>query len=143
MIVFRGILIGLCTLVVFSWVLGSTGELERARTAAFLTLVFTQLIHVFECKSEKKGLFSIPLGNNKGLLWAVLCSLLMIFGAIYLPFLQGIFKTVPLSLRELLLVGGVSLFGPIVSSWVFQGVKKSGFKGTIKVIRVGRLFGGR
>ena len=64
-IVIRGLLIGLCTLGVFVSLIRSSGDLLTARTGALLALVLMQLIHVFECKSETKGLFSInPLNNQ-------------------------------------------------------------------------------
>ena len=72
-ILFRGCLIGLTTLFVFSHFLQSA-DLATARTAALLTLVLTQLIHVFECKSEEKGLLHIPFFNNKKLLAAAAVS---------------------------------------------------------------------
>ena len=80
LIIFRGFLIGICTLLVFSSILFLGGNVERARTGAFLTLVLTQLIHVFECKSERKTIFEIPIFNNRPLLLAVICSTIMIMG---------------------------------------------------------------
>ncbi len=124
MILFRGCLIALCTLGVFVTTITSGGGIEQARTAAFLTLVATQLIHVFECKSERKNIFHIPLFNNVALVLAALCSTLMILAAIYLPFMQVIFKTVPLDFYSLLRVIGFSVFGPIVSAFIFGGRKK-------------------
>jgi len=75
-----GALIGLSTLAVFASILNFTSNVDVARTAAFVTLVITQLIHVFECKSERKNIFEIPLFNNIPLVLAVLCSLVMILG---------------------------------------------------------------
>ena len=63
-IFFRGILIGICTLGAFSTVIRTGGTLEAARTAALCTLILSQLVHVFECKSERRTLFSMPYGNN-------------------------------------------------------------------------------
>jgi P-type Ca2+ transporter type 2C len=117
LILFRGVMIGFSTLAVFASILYFTSDLEGARTGAFLTLVITQLIHVFECKSEKKNIFEIPLFNNLYLVFAVLCSLAMIFGVIYIPFLQTVFSTVALTLNDWILVVGFSAFGPVVSSF--------------------------
>ena len=113
-IVFRGILIGLTTLAVFSAVFRMTGgAVEPARTAAFVTLVLTQLIHVFECKSEEKTLFSVPYFNNLKLIFAVLTSLTIVLCAVYLPFLQGFLKTVPLAGPDMTVVIGFSLAVPL------------------------------
>ncbi|NLL06508.1 MAG: cation-translocating P-type ATPase [Clostridiaceae bacterium] len=117
LILFRGMLVGLCTLLVFVSVLYFSGDVTVARTGAFVTLVLTQLIHVFECKSERKNIFEIPLFNNIPLVLAVLCSLIMIIGVVYIPTFQGIFKTVPLSYHDWVLVAGVSALGPVISSF--------------------------
>lgn len=117
LILFRGMLVGLCTLSVFISVLHFSGDVAVARTGAFVTLVLTQLIHVFECKSERKNIFEIPVFNNIPLVLAVLCSLIMIIGVVYIPTFQGIFKTVPLSYHDWVLVAGFSALGPVVSSF--------------------------
>jgi Ca2+-transporting ATPase len=115
LILYRGILIGLCTLAVFTSVLYFMKNLDIARTAAFVILMIMQLIHVFECKSEKKSLFEIPILNNMALVLAVACSLAMVFGVVYIPALQGVFKTVPLTVNEWILITGFSFLGPAVS----------------------------
>lgn len=116
LIVIRGILLGLSTLGVFISVLHFTHNVELARTAGFVTLVITQLIHVFECKSESRSIFEIPFLNNIYLILAVCCSLIMILAVVYIPVLQGIFKTLPLTYNEWLFIIGFSSIGPIGSS---------------------------
>lgn len=116
LIVSRGLFIGLSTLGVFVSILYFVDNVELARTGAFMTLVMTQLIHVFECKSETKNIFEIPIFNNIPLILAVLCSLVMILGVVYIPALQTIFETVPLGLNEWLLILGFTLMGPVLSS---------------------------
>lgn len=115
-IVFRGILIGLTTLAVFSTVFKMYGSLEFARTSAFATLVLTQLIHVFECKSEEKTIFSIPYFNNYKLIFAVLISLVIVLSAIYLPVLQPILKTVTLPHQCLWTIILYSMAVPVISA---------------------------
>lgn len=113
----RGVLIGLTTLAVYVTMLHFTADIGAARTGAFVTLMLIQLIHVFECKSETKRIFQIPLLNNMYLVFAVLISLAMILGVVYIPSLQGIFKTVPLRLDDWLIVGGLSFLVPVVASF--------------------------
>ncbi len=115
-ILIRGCMIGLSTLVVFIWLARDGYPLEYCRTAALLTLVVTQLFHVFECKSEKKTLFSVPLGNNLFLLAAVAVSAGVILLAIYHPVCQQLFDTVALSAGTLGKVFFVSLIAPIISA---------------------------
>ncbi|MDD4493917.1 MAG: cation-translocating P-type ATPase [Eubacteriales bacterium] len=115
LILVRGIFIGLCTLAVYATVLYFTQNIELGRTAAFVTLILTQLIHVYECKSEKKTIFHIKLFNNIYLVLATSISALMTLAAIYLPFSNRIFKTVPLTLKEWTIILGFSLLGPALS----------------------------
>ncbi len=118
LIIARGIFIGLSTLGVFVTVIHFVDNVELARTAAFMTLVLTQLVHVFECKSETKNIFEIDFFNNIPLVLAILCSLAMILAVVYIPSLQGIFETVPLGLNEWMLIAGFSLMGPVLSSLI-------------------------
>jgi P-type Ca2+ transporter type 2C len=123
MMVFRGCVIGLCTLGAFvaSY---KYGGLMAARTAAFLTLVAVQLIHVFECKSETKNLFHIKIFNNPQLVLAVIASAALMLAAIYIPALRQVFGTVALGGRELMWVGAYSVIGPVVSALIFREKKR-------------------
>lgn len=113
-IVIRGVLIGLCTLAAFTAAMRTGGSVEAARTCALFTLVMSQLFHVFECKSEDKNIFTVPYFNNPKLILAVLFSALVIFGAIYLPFMQTVFSTVPLNSQQVLICLGAAIFAPIL-----------------------------
>ncbi|MFF2484138.1 calcium-translocating P-type ATPase, SERCA-type [Paenibacillus sp. NPDC058071] len=103
-IISRGILIGVCTLGAF-WITlqGSGGNLVKAQTVAFATLVLAQLIHVFDCRSSRSIFHRNPF-QNKYLVLAVLSSLVLMLGVLYIDALQPIFKTVPLGFREWCLV---------------------------------------
>lgn len=96
-IVFRGALIGLTTLSVFTSFYHSTQNLVVARTGALATLVITQLIHVFECKREDVGIFKMNLLNNWKLVAAVAFSAFILMLSIYLPICNLLFQTAPLS----------------------------------------------
>ena len=125
LIIIRGIFIGISTLLSFVTVLRLSDNLTSARTAALVTLVLSQLIHVFECKSEKKSIFEIPIFNNLWLVFSVLTSLGQLLGVVYMPILQNLFKTVPLTLDEWMPVAGFSLLAPVVSSF-FRCIKRKG-----------------
>ena len=81
---------------------------------ALLTLVMSQLFHVFECKSETKNIFTVPYFNNPKLILAVLSSLCTIFAAIYVPFMQIIFSTTALSGQQLAIAFGFAIFAPLM-----------------------------
>lgn len=122
-ILFRGILIGFTTLSVFLTVFRLSYSVDAARTAAFLTLVLTQLIHVFECKSETKSIFSIPYFNNMKLVLSVLLSAVVVFLAIYLPQMNLLLRTVPLNGTQLGIVFGCSLVVPVINA-IFLGLRR-------------------
>ncbi|MDR0947703.1 MAG: cation-translocating P-type ATPase [Ruminococcus sp.] len=115
-IIFRGILIGLLTLGVFSVLITKFGDVNIARTGALLTLVLSQLMHVFECKSERRNIFTVDYKNNPKLIFAVLSSLLIIAAAIYIPALQLIFSTVALSPIQILISVGFAVSAPILQA---------------------------
>ena len=118
-ILFRGCLIGLTTLWVFTTIL-RTGDLTTARTSALLTLVLTQLFYLFECKEEHRNIFQIHLFSNPQLLLAAFSSVIVMTAVLYLPFLQSVFDTVPLTGKELGIVFLSSLAAPLFSA-VFSG----------------------
>lgn len=113
-IVLRGILIGICTLGSFTVTMRSGAGLDASRTAALFTLVMSQLFHVFECKSEEKNIFTVPYLNNPKLILAVLFSAAVIFAAMYIPFMQLVFSTVPLNSTQLLVCLGFAIAAPIL-----------------------------
>jgi Ca2+-transporting ATPase len=82
-------------------------QLGYAQTVAFATLVLAQLIHVFDCRSEKSVLSRNPFGNQY-LVWAVISSLALMLVVIYYPPLQPIFHTLPIVAKDWLLILGLS-----------------------------------
>ena len=115
-IVLRGVFIGLSTLASFTTVMRLGGSLEACRTAALITLVTSQLIHVFECRSERRSLFRMnPFGNMK-LVGAVAISAAVLTAAILIPQMQVIFSTVAPNTVQLLTALGFSIAVPLLSS---------------------------
>ena len=103
-IIVRGSLIGVCTLLSFMSGRYYGMDLATCRTITMCTLVMSQLLHVFECRSERHSIFEINIFSNIYLLGAVLVSMTMICCILYIPFLRGIFNTVALNLGQWLLV---------------------------------------
>ncbi len=102
-IITRGILIGLCTLGCFAHALNAGASIDTARTAALVTLIMSQLIHVFECRSEGVSVFANNPFKNKALLWSVLASVIVLAACVYLVPLQSVMETTALS-SELLII---------------------------------------
>ena len=94
----RGILIALSTLAGFCVLLSLGAPVSCARTGALITLSVSQLIHVFECKSETKPLYKINLFNNLTLIVSVLVSLFALGAAVFVPSLAAVFSTTGMTL---------------------------------------------
>lgn len=96
-IILQGLVIGLSTVSLFLFHLLQGAPLTQARTVAFSALVFSQLSYVFVCRAEAGPVRAVKLGKNPYFLGAVFLSTLMQLFVIYLPFLQRIFHTSPLT----------------------------------------------
>ncbi len=94
-----GLLIGAVSLIAQSWAFHSGSDAWQ--TMVFTTLTFAQLAHVLAIRSERESLFSIGIFSNRYLIGAIVLTFLLQLATIYVPFLQPIFKTQPLTLNEL------------------------------------------
>ncbi|PIK31169.1 calcium-translocating P-type ATPase, SERCA-type [Bacillus siamensis] len=107
-VISRGFLIGAATILAFIVVYHRNPEnLPYAQTVAFATLVLAQLIHVFDCRSET-SVFSRNPFENIYLLGAIVSSVFLMAIVIYYPPLQPIFKTVPITPGDWMLILGMS-----------------------------------
>ena len=73
------------------------------QTMVFTTLTLGQMAHVMAIRSESDSLLTQGLLSNRPLLGAVGLTFALQMAVIYIPFLQPIFKTQPLSLEEVAL----------------------------------------
>ncbi|HGJ66533.1 TPA: calcium-translocating P-type ATPase, PMCA-type [bacterium] len=78
------------------------------QTMVFTVLCLSQMGNVLSIRSEKESLFKLGLLTNKPLLWAFLLTFVLQMATIYIPFLNPIFKTQPLTFFELIFALGVS-----------------------------------
>jgi Ca2+-transporting ATPase len=76
-------------------------RLASAQTFCFITLVVGELFRAYANRSEKVTIFRMKFFANSFLNKCVFVSLVFLFAAIYVPALNGIFKTVPLSFVDL------------------------------------------
>ena len=96
-----GLLIGGLCLGVQAWAI-STGH-AHWQTMVFTVLTLSQMAHVLAIRSETVSLWRLGLFTNKPLLGAVLLTFALQMATIYVPVLNPIFRTEPLSLPELAL----------------------------------------
>lgn len=103
-----GLLIGALSLGVQIWALQQA--LPHWQTMVFTVLTFCQLAHVLVIRNDRDSLFTSGLLQNPALIGAVLLTVSLQLAVIYLPLLNGVFHTAPLSLQEL----GICLALPLV-----------------------------
>ncbi len=99
--VWVGLLMAGTVLFIQAWSIRT--EHAHWQTMVFTVLCLTQLGHVLAIRSERESLFKLGLLSNKPLLGAVALSFGFQMATVYVPFLNAVFKTMPLSLDELLL----------------------------------------
>jgi len=98
-IVWVGFLIGGSTLATQAWSLHH--ELPHWQTIVFTTIVFAQLFQCLAIRSERYSLFQIGLWSNRPLILALIATVLAQLAVVYLPPLNTVFKTQPLTGTEL------------------------------------------
>ncbi len=94
----QGAFIGLCTIacyIIAGLALGH--DLATARTMAFCTLVMSQLIYVFHCRSERHSASEVGLASNGLLVAAVAVSVALQVAGVQLPVGHAYLGTRPLS----------------------------------------------
>ncbi len=78
----------------------NSANIALAQTMAFVTLSASELLRAYTARSERASLYRIGVFSNPYMQYAVLLSVALLLGAVYIPFFQSIFNTVPLGLRE-------------------------------------------
>lgn len=117
-IVMRGLFIGICTLAAFAVIYKCDGDLAAARTSALGTLGLSQLIFVFECKDETRGIFNTCYKNNVKLIFAVLASLGLMLIAVFSGWLSPVFQTKVLDIGDVIATVGFSAAIPIMAGFI-------------------------
>jgi len=88
---------------------------DMAPTMAFVTLSFSELLRAFTARSERVPIMKIGIFKNIIMNWAILSSLVLLMAVVYIPFLQGIFDTVPLGWTQWEIILPL-LLGPSVAA---------------------------
>ncbi|HPX11133.1 MAG TPA: cation-translocating P-type ATPase [Syntrophales bacterium] len=100
-ILWVGLLMGLVSIGTQAW--GVHENMGHWQTMVFTVLCLSQLGHVLAIRSERDSLFRQGLLSNRPLLGAVVLTVLLQLATVYLPFLNPVFHTAPLTVPELLL----------------------------------------
>ncbi len=96
------------TVSFFGYHLATDGDIDKARTAAFTVMAFTQLFNVLNMRSMKRSLFEIGFFSNKYISFSLGIAVILQIIAIY--FLSSIFHFEPLNFFEMILIFVFSSF---------------------------------
>ena len=125
-IILEGTMIGVLTLVAFS-IGNKYYTLEVARTMAFLSIGFLELIHSINVKNEK-SIFEAGLFENKYLVGSFVLGIFVQAIVVVVPAFARVFEVVPLSLTQWIITIAISIL-PIP---VIELQKKIDLKNEIK-----------
>ncbi|HLJ31822.1 MAG TPA: cation-translocating P-type ATPase C-terminal domain-containing protein, partial [Candidatus Babeliales bacterium] len=95
-------------------------NLAHARTMTLITMAMYQWFNAWNCRSETKSLFELGLFSNKWLIAVMALVLALQSAIVYIPTMRYIFKTVPLSAHDWIVVIVVS--APIM---VMEEIRKA------------------
>lgn len=98
-IIWVGLLMGAVSVVTQAWFIDHSQA--QWQTMVFTVLCLSQMGHVLAIRSERQSFFSQGPFTNKPLMAAVLLTFALQMATLYVPVLNRIFKTVPLTAGEL------------------------------------------
>jgi len=101
--------------------------IEKARSAAFLTMAMTQVFNVFNMRSLRQSIFKIGFFSNKYVILGMIASYFFALFSLFFQPLSQNFGFGKLSFKEILLITSLSsivlLFGEIYK-WIRRKIKK-------------------
>ncbi|MDD5301217.1 MAG: calcium-translocating P-type ATPase, PMCA-type [Gallionella sp.] len=116
-----GLLMGGVCLLTQAWALYSGSA--HWQTMVFTVLTLSQLAHIMAIRSERESLFAIGFLSNPAMAATVIFTFMLQMATIYMPSLNPIFKTQPLSMSELALclaLSSVVFFAVEVEKWLVR-----------------------
>lgn len=83
-------------------------DLQKAWSISLTSLAVFQWLNAWNCRSEEKSVFQMNPFSNKFLNIAIVAVILLQIAVLYVPFMQKIFHTVPLTVNEWLAIIAIS-----------------------------------
>lgn len=123
LILIIGVLSSILVLVIYYFLLRDGYDPAYVKTFIFAIFGVDTLLVALPVRSFDKSIFRYPFFSNKYLLGGVIAGLLLMIAAIYLPFLQNIFGTVPLEWPWVIGVAIISIFNIALiecTKWIFK-----------------------
>ena len=114
MAILQGLMIGFLTLGAYFIgsrlfpMEGGAVNIPLGESMAFATLAISQLVHAFNIRS-KFSMFKAGFLTNKYMVGAFFASLALMLIVLLVPFMQGIFEVIAMSMGQWLIILGLSL----------------------------------
>jgi P-type Ca2+ transporter type 2C len=106
----QGVMLAAIALGAFAYSLyGLHQEVDQARAVAFTVMVIAQLVHAFNCRSERLSLFHVGLWTNRPLLLAFSFSLAIQIAVLTVPAAAAVFKVALLPVEDWVLMGAMGM----------------------------------
>jgi Ca2+-transporting ATPase len=86
------------------------------QTMIFTTLILSQMAIALSARSETESIFSMGITGNRKLLGAVFLTVCLQIVVMYVPFFQGVFRTMPISADDF----AVSFFAGSLALWAVE-----------------------
>ncbi len=109
LIVCVGVLTGLMLIALHFYLVGTGIPEDELRTIMFGAISASSVAGAFGLKSFGTRLWKLPLFSNPWLLISLLCSLVMLLAALFVPAIQAIVHTVPVSLFDMVIIVSAGL----------------------------------
>lgn len=98
----------------FEWEQANGASLPEARTAALNLFVFVELFYLFSCRSLTRSMWRIGLFSNRWIVAGVTAQTVGQLAITYLPTMNSLFHTAPISAEAWLRIFGIALFASLV-----------------------------
>ncbi len=114
LIVFYAVIMDSLLLGLFYYFWKTSGNLDYARTITFVGLGIACLFYIYAVRGLKLSIFKLNPFSNKFLVVTTVVGVLMFLAAIYIPFFNDILRTVPLGIKEWIVLGSYGILSIIV-----------------------------
>lgn len=109
-IVISSMMMGITAFILYWHLTHTLGmSVDAARNSTLLLMVLFENVHVFNCRSESRSVFSHSPLRNRLLLFGTVLAQLVHIAAMYIPWLQQVLKVEPISFDHWFQLLGIAL----------------------------------
>jgi len=120
--------VNLLVLAIVSYFYHLGREIEYIRTFSFMAIAVGSLFYIYSCRSRRQFIWHRNPLDNHYVNGAVLIGIILMLGAVYLPFLQKLLHTIPLAFGDWLIlvsIGVLNLLAMEITKAIFRYKKSS------------------